>query len=226
MTSEVTTRALNLFRSTAIAICNERLETLGQRLSLGDHLQEPPAVFTRQVAKHAAFHGEAGEAAMKRNIGETWRQYINLIRLRLPNVEGELGHGQHRSPEGVIADLLFLRETLIEVGAGRIARAELDPLLRFLRTFGFHMAVLDIRQNSAFHDKAIGQLLASNVEPGPGYEAVAWASWIPNSVRPAPSCASRPASAPKPTPWSPAIAPWSRISASMVPPDWAPSSSA
>ena len=161
VTAEVTTRALNLFRSTAIAICNERLETLGQRLSLGDHLQEPPAVFIRQVEKHAAAHGEAGEAALKRNVGETWRQYVNLIHLRLPNPVGALGQGQHRTPEGVIADLLFLRETLIEVGAGRIARAELDPLLRFLRTFGFHMAVLDIRQNSAFHDKAIGQLLAA-----------------------------------------------------------------
>jgi phosphoenolpyruvate carboxylase len=161
VTAEVTTRALNLFRSTAIAICNERLETLGQRLSLGDHLQSPPPVFIRQVEKHAAAHGEAGEAALKRNVGETWRQYVNLIHLRLPNPVGALGQGQHRTPEGVIADLLFLRETLIEVGAGRIARAELDPLLRFLRTFGFHMAVLDIRQNSAFHDKAIGQLLAA-----------------------------------------------------------------
>jgi phosphoenolpyruvate carboxylase len=172
VTAEVTARALDLFRSTAIAICNERLEALGQRLSLGDHLQEPPAVFSRQVAKHAAFHGEAGEAALKRNIGETWRQYVNLIRMRLPNVEGQLGHGQHRSPEGVIADLLFLRETLIEVGAGRIARAELDPLLRFLRTFGFHMAVLDIRQNSAFHDKAIGQLLAAT-----GQDDANFAQW-------------------------------------------------
>ncbi|MBM3868371.1 MAG: phosphoenolpyruvate carboxylase [Verrucomicrobia bacterium] len=172
VTAEVTTRALNLFRATAIGICNERLEALGQRLSLGDHLQEPPAVFVRQVAKHAAFHGEAGEAAVRRNVGETWRQYVNLIRLRLPNVEGELGQGQHRSPEGVIADLLFLRETLFEVGAGRIARAELDPLLRFLRTFGFHMAVLDIRQNSAFHDKAIGQLLAAT-----GQDDANFAQW-------------------------------------------------
>jgi len=172
VTSEVTSRALNLFRATAIGICNERLEALGQRLSLGDHLQEPPAVFVRQVAKHAAFHGEAGEAAVRRNVGETWRQYVNLIRLRLPNVEGELGQGQHRSPEGVIADLLFLRETLFEVGAGRIARAELDPLLRFLRTFGFHMAVLDIRQNSAFHDKAIGQLLAAT-----GQDDANFAQW-------------------------------------------------
>ena len=172
VTAEVTARALNLFRSTAVAICNERLETLGQRLSLGDHLQEPPAVFLRQVAKHAAAHGEAGEEAIKRNIGETWRQYINLTRLRLPNAEGELGAGQHRTPEGVIADLLFLRETLVEVGAGRIARAELDPLLRFLRTFGFHMAVLDIRQNSAFHDKAIGQLLAAT-----GQDDTHYAQW-------------------------------------------------
>ncbi len=172
VTAEVTTRALNLFRSTAIAICNERLETLGQRLSLGDHLQEPPAVFIRQVEKHAAAHGEAGEAALRRNVGETWRQYVNLIHLRLPNPVGALGHGQHRTPEGVIADLLFLRETLIEVGAGRIARAELDPLLRFLRTFGFHMAVLDIRQNSAFHDKAIGQLLAAT-----GQDDANFAQW-------------------------------------------------
>jgi phosphoenolpyruvate carboxylase len=172
VTAEVTTRALNLFRSTAIAICNERLETLGQRLSLGDHLQSPPPVFIRQVEKHAAAHGEAGEAAIKRNVGETWRQYVNLIHLRLPNPVGALGQGQHRTPEGVIADLLFLRETLIEVGAGRIARAELDPLLRFLRTFGFHMAVLDIRQNSAFHDKAISQLLAAT-----GQDDANFAQW-------------------------------------------------
>ena len=161
VTAEVTTRALSLFRATAIAICQERLDTLGQRLSLGDHLQLPPAVFVKQVEKHAAAHGEAGAAALARNIGETWRQYVNLVCLRLPPVEGELGPGQHATPDGVVADLLFLRETLIEVGAGRIARAELDPLIRFLRVFGFHMAGLDIRQNSAFHDKAIGQLLAA-----------------------------------------------------------------
>ncbi|MEY3853607.1 MAG: hypothetical protein RI910_2587, partial [Verrucomicrobiota bacterium] len=51
----------------------------------------------------------------------------------------------------------------------RIARAELDPLLRFLRTFGFHMACLDIRQNSAFHDKAIGQLLAATGQDDTNY---------------------------------------------------------
>lgn len=159
VTAEVTTRALNLFRSTALNIVTERLETLGQRLSLGDHLQLPPAIFIKQVNKHAAALGEAGEHAVARNIGETWRQYINLIRLRMPPTEGQCPDGLHKSPDGIVADLLFLRETLVEVGGAQIARYEIDPLIRFLRTFGFHMATLDIRQNSAFHDKAISQLM-------------------------------------------------------------------
>ena len=159
VTAEVTTKALNLFRSTALQIVSDRLTLLGQRLSLGDHLQIPPAVFVRTVEKHAVALGEIGAQAMARNIGETWRQYINLIRLRLPATVGECAPGMHKTPDGVVADLLFLRETLIDVGAAQIARYELDPLIRFLRTFGFHMATLDIRQNSAFHDKAISQLM-------------------------------------------------------------------
>ena len=159
VTAEVTTKALNLFRTTALNIVIERLETLGQRLSLGDHLQLPPAVFIKQVNKHAAALGEAGEHALARNVGETWRQYINLIRLRMPPADGECPTGCHKTPDGIIADLLFLRETLVEVGGAQIARYEIDPLIRFLRTFGFHMATLDIRQNSAFHDKAISQLM-------------------------------------------------------------------
>jgi phosphoenolpyruvate carboxylase len=159
VTAEVTTRGLNLFRTTALNIVTERLEILGQRLSLGDHLQLPPAVFIKQVDKHAAALGEAGEQALARNIGETWRQYINLIRLRMPPAVGECPAGLHKSPEGIVADLLFLRETLVEVGGAQIARYEIDPLIRFIRTFGFHMATLDIRQNSAFHDKAISQLM-------------------------------------------------------------------
>jgi phosphoenolpyruvate carboxylase len=72
---------------------------------------------------------------------------------------GECPAGLHKTPEGIVADLLFLRETLVEVGGAQIARYEIDPLIRFLRTFGFHMATLDIRQNSAYHDKAISQLM-------------------------------------------------------------------
>lgn len=43
-------------------------------------------------------------------------------------------------------------------------------MMRLARTFGFHMASLDLRQNSAFHDKAVAQLLSLAGIDAPGYE--------------------------------------------------------
>ena len=37
---------------------------------------------------------------------------------------------------------------------GRIADAAVLPVIRVVRTFGFHLASLDIRQNSAVHRSA------------------------------------------------------------------------
>lgn len=90
VTAEVTEGALALFRRRALELWSERLEALGQRLSLGDHLQEPPEVFLRQIEKHAAALGEAGEAAVARNPNESWRQYVNLVRLRVPTPDRPL----------------------------------------------------------------------------------------------------------------------------------------
>ena len=166
VTAEVTEGALALFRRRALELWSERLEALGQRLSLGDHLQDPPEVFLRQIEKHAAALGEAGEAALARNPKESWRQYLNLVRLRLPNAGQPVEPQQHASAEGLMADLLFMRETLLEVGAARIVRYDLDPLIRGARVFGFHLATMDIRQNSSFHDRAVAQLMEAAGLPG------------------------------------------------------------
>ncbi len=40
------------------------------------------------------------------------------------------------------------------------------PVLRAVDAFGFHLAALDIRQNSRFHDKALGQLMTLAGHPG------------------------------------------------------------
>ncbi len=169
VTAEVTEGALALFRRKALELWSERLEALGQRLSLGDHLQDPPEVFVRQIEKHAAALGDEGERALSRNPKESWRQYVNLVRLRLPEPDRPVRPHQHATAEGLMADLLFLRETLLEVGAARIVRFDLDPLIRGVRVFGFHLATLDIRQNSAFHDRAVSQLMEAAGLPGSDY---------------------------------------------------------
>ena len=46
------------------------------------------------------------------------------------------------------------------------------PVIRAVQTFGFHLASLDVRQNSRFHDLAIAQLQAAA-----GFERADFLHW-------------------------------------------------
>jgi phosphoenolpyruvate carboxylase len=69
--------------------------------------------------------------------------------------------------------LQLLSDGIKETGCQLIEERYIRPLLSKLDIFGFHLATLDVRQNSEFHDKAISQLLtAAGIEGGSDY-----ASW-------------------------------------------------
>ena len=53
-----------------------------------------------------------------------------------------------------------------------MADEAVGPVIRTVQTFGFHLASLDIRQNSRFHDLAIAQLLAAA-----GFEQADFPDW-------------------------------------------------
>jgi phosphoenolpyruvate carboxylase len=55
-------------------------------------------------------------------------------------------------------DLLVLRASLMENRARRLAELLVDPLLRKIRTFGFHLHTLDIRQHADVHSKVLEEL--------------------------------------------------------------------
>jgi phosphoenolpyruvate carboxylase len=84
-----------------------------------------------------------------------------------------LGEGGYfQSADQLSAELKKLRALLIKLDAVRIAKAYLFPVERMVQCFGFHLAKLDIRQNSAYHEKAISQILAAS-----GYENADYAAW-------------------------------------------------
>jgi phosphoenolpyruvate carboxylase len=89
---------------------------------------------------------------------------IELLPLHMaPNQARRLREepGTYLYPAELEAHLRLLHDSLVEIGAGRLAALDVRPVLRAVETFGFHLADLDIRQNSAYHDKAIGQLLCA-----------------------------------------------------------------
>ncbi|MFW5951349.1 MAG: phosphoenolpyruvate carboxylase, partial [Gemmatimonadota bacterium] len=168
VTADVTRESLLDLRLNALVRLDAELVALSRRLSLSDLLQAPPPALREKVAAVAADLGPAGEAAVARNPDETWRQAVNLMRARLPVVVDRgpkavlaADPGAYRRAAELRHDLDDLHQALREVGAHRIARDAVEPVLRNVDAFGFHLARLDVRQNSAFHDRALAQLFSA-----------------------------------------------------------------
>ncbi len=173
VSAATTAETLDLFRAEALRLQEGSLDALGAVLSLSDRRQAPPADFADWIEARAAALGAAGRAALERNPGEPWRQAVNLMKAALPPARLPRPETAYARAGDLAEDLRRLRAALSAVGAGRIARRDVDPALDRVETFGFHLANLDIRQNSAFHDRALGQLLAAaGVEDG-----AAFADW-------------------------------------------------
>jgi len=170
VTARVTEETLQRFRRRALELVDAQLERLAIRLSLSETRQPTPAALVTRIAALQARLGSRADAATRRNPGEPWRQYVNLLRLALPfaDVAGTFGRASELTVE-----LGALGTDLQEVGAARLAAADVEPILQSIRAFGFHLAVLDVRQNSAFHDRALAHLLQlGGVADGENYLAL------------------------------------------------------
>lgn len=181
VTDEITRETLDLFRSAALDLMDERLEQLAVKLSLSELRQSAPRRLRARIDELAVALGRAGAAAVARNPEEPWRQLVSLTRAALPPKDpaSPLPPGVYARATDLAADLELLRGSLVEVGADRLARRDVDPVIRILRTFGFHLATLDVRQNSAFHDRALAQLAALTGVP----EAERYPEWPPERRR-------------------------------------------
>lgn len=69
------------------------------------------------------------------------------------------------------ADLDLIRQSLLGHRSGLLARGKLRRLRRAVSLFGFHLAPIDLRQNSAVHERTIAELFAI-AYPGTDYLAL------------------------------------------------------
>lgn len=166
VTAKVTEETLREFRTNALLVLYRALKVLPRKLSLHRRLQEIPKDFLAEIVKKAGGLGAKGEAVLQRNPDEPFRQFASMILAKLPMkmLDGSRAAlddfpESYQSAHDLEADLELLRKGLIDTGAKHIAFMDVDPILRLVRIFGFHLAVLDVRQNSKFHDGALGQLL-------------------------------------------------------------------
>ncbi len=176
VTAQVTADSLQDLRINALVVIHRHLESLAAKLPLSSNFQKTPANLDSALARLWSESPELGEAISRQYSDEPWRQYVMLLQAKLPLEVGagdqhtfREGDHHYRTPIELDADLALLNESLIEVGAKRLADTAVWPVRRALDVFGFHLAALDIRQNSQFHDQALIQILAAIGQPAPDF---------------------------------------------------------
>ncbi len=179
VTAEVTRENLERLRTNALLVHHRSLAALAQKLTLTTWMQPPPEALTGGIARLAELLGESAKPLLASHAEEPWRQFVELMLARIPIgiAQGQAaqirqGATFYRERSEFAADLAILHDSLVEAGARRLAESDIEPIQRALEVFGFHLAHLDIRQNSAFHAKALGQLMSAS-----GIDGSQWEDW-------------------------------------------------
>jgi len=104
---------------------------------------------------------------------ELYRCFLDHVRARLHFARTADGHPHaYAGAQEFEEDLRLIRRSLLSNRAGRIAELQIDPLLRKIRTFGFHLHTLDVRQHALVQTQALAELGSAvgqrnSVEPLP-----------------------------------------------------------
>ena len=137
---------------------------LGSELSLSAMLVEfPPAM--KALA-------EKSPDTNAHRIDEPYRRALTGMYARLAATLKSLTGGDaarhavepqnpYADSDSFLADLKVIQSSLNSHHAKALAAQRLDPLIRAVEVFGFHLATVDLRQSSDQHEKVVGELLAT-----------------------------------------------------------------
>ncbi len=173
VTADVMRGTLHLQSSRVMNFYLEQLHELGAELSLAAHLadvsEELRALAGRSPDSSPHRSGEPYRLAVS---GIYARLTATALKLEVETTRRPVGEGApYASVKEFKADLDVLDRSLIANNSSVIARGRLRLLRRAVDCFGFHLARLDIRQNSAVHERTVAELFDAAI-PGMSYLAL------------------------------------------------------
>jgi len=117
--------------------------------------------FRDALRQSAARFPAAARSAANLPANELYRQFISIVRDRLRiTLNDAAAPSAYPHPDALHADLKILSQSLHANGGEELALRLVEPLLRRISTFGFHLHSLDIRQHARVHASALVELAA------------------------------------------------------------------
>lgn len=155
VTPEVTRAALQSARETILDVYVERLESLVERLSASTMRVPVSPDVQQRLDEYAAAFPSLDPTPDIRSTTEIYRRLLGYMGWRLRAARDEPGSpGSYPDAKSFAHDLRLIRDSLTTNRGRRVAALLLEPLLRQVETFGFHLYTLDIRQHARVHADA------------------------------------------------------------------------
>ncbi len=174
VTADVLRRALSMQAACALGFYLEELHALGGRLSLALGLISGSDALLQLAARSPDHSAHRNDEPYRRAISgiysrlaATYRELLDADPPRRAVAPAE----PYAHPRELADDLDTLHRSLVANGSAALARGRLRRLRRAVRVFGFHLAPIDLRQNSDVHERVVAELLAT-ADPTIDYSAL------------------------------------------------------
>ena len=152
----------------------EQLHKLGDELSLSsrlietsDELKALAGMSPDDSAHRDTEPYRRAITGMYARLAKTMSNIADITSVRMPVGDAE----PYTLPEELIADLDIIRDSLNQNGSVLLTRGRLRHFRRAVDCFGFHLATLDMRQNSDVHERVIAELFAA-IDPTLEYSSL------------------------------------------------------
>ncbi|HEX5126268.1 MAG TPA: phosphoenolpyruvate carboxylase [Rhodocyclaceae bacterium] len=171
VTAPILQQTLKMQSEVALHFYLDELHVLSSGLSLSSMLVE--------VSEEMQALAEQWPARNARAEDESYRRALSYIYARLhATAQNLVGKSLGEEPVGSAApyanvqefsdDLDVIHRSLIAHTSATLSRGRLRRLRRAVKVFGFHLAAIDVRQNSDVHERTVAELL-SLARPGTDY---------------------------------------------------------
>ena len=174
VTAEILRETLRLQSAATLKHYLEEVHELGAELPLSDLLVKvTPQLMA--LAEHSTDHSpQRSDEPYRRALSGIYARLAATARSldQFEPVRHEIGQAEpYASPDALRADLKVLANSLKLNGSANLAGGRLRRLMRAVQVFGFHLAPIDLRQNSEVHARTVAELLAG-AGRCPDYEAL------------------------------------------------------
>ncbi|GAB2896429.1 phosphoenolpyruvate carboxylase [Uliginosibacterium flavum] len=173
VTADILRQALKMQAQTLFNFYLDDISRLASRLSLSSGLVavSPALQALADSSPHRSAHteDEPYRRALRGVYARLWATALHFGLQptgRNPGVAADVYPGA----EAFRADLDVIHDSLLQYTSPALAHGKLREIQRAAHVFGFHLASIDVRQNSDVHERTVAELLEA-VHPGTAYLA-------------------------------------------------------